>query len=102
MTTVATTTTTTTAAARIGSWRLCDVTVYVTLEPCPMCAGALVNSRVPTLVYGAADPKAGAVRSLFTLCEDSRLNHRLEVREGVLAKQCAAQLKAFFSRLRRR
>lgn len=90
------------AAARLGSWRLVGVTVYVTLEPCPMCAGALVNARVERLVYGADDPKAGAVRSLYQLCEDPRLNHRLEVQAGVAKDACSAQLRAFFGALRRR
>jgi tRNA(adenine34) deaminase len=84
------------AGISIGHWRLLDCTIYVTLEPCAMCAGAMVNARVPRLVYGCADPKAGAVRSLFQICEDARLNHRIEVREGVLAAQCAEVLREFF------
>ncbi len=79
-----------------GHWRLIDCTLYVTLEPCPMCAGAIVNARVPRLVYGCADPKAGAVRTLFQLCEDARLNHRVEVTADVLADECAALLTDFF------
>ena len=75
-------------------------TMYVTLEPCPMCAGALVNARVARLVYGCTDPKAGAVDSLYELCTDPRLNHRLDVIPGVRADECAAQLKQFFARLR--
>ncbi|MCA9254093.1 MAG: nucleoside deaminase, partial [Phycisphaerales bacterium] len=71
-------------------------------EPCPMCAGTLVNSRIARLVYGAHDPKAGAVRSLYQLCEDARLNHRLEVHGGVLAEDCAALLKDFFRAARAR
>src|SRR5690349_6541583 len=71
------------AAAYLSSWRLVGVSIYVTLEPCPMCAGALVNARVERLVYGADDPKAGAVRTLYQLLEDPRLNHRLEVVSGV-------------------
>jgi len=90
------------AAAALGSWRLCDTTLYVTLEPCPMCAGALVHARVANLVYGCDDPKAGAVRSLFTLCEDPRLNHRLIVTAGVLAEECGEVLKTFFAKLRAR
>ena len=74
--------------------------MFVTLEPCPMCAGALVNARVARLVYGARDPKAGAVESLFEIGRDLRLNHRFQVTAGVLADDCAARLKAFFARLR--
>ena len=88
------------AARELGSWRLCDTTLYVTLEPCPMCAGALVNARVEQLVYGCPDPKAGAVRTLYTICEDPRLNHRLQVTRGVLAQRCAQELSDFFARLR--
>ena len=77
-------------------WRLIDCTLYVTLEPCPMCAGAIVNARLPRLVYGCDDPKAGAVRTLFTLCEDQRLNHRVQVTAGVMAAECAALLTDFF------
>ena len=88
------------AAAQLGSWRLSGVTIYVTLEPCPMCAGALVNARVDTLVYGADDPKAGAVRSLMQLCEDARLNHRVTIAASVLREECAEQLRAFFSGVR--
>jgi tRNA(adenine34) deaminase len=90
------------AAAYLSSWRLVGVSIYVTLEPCPMCAGALVNSRVARVVYGADDAKAGAVRTLYTLCEDTRLNHRLEVVPGVLAAQCGQTLSAFFAGVRRR
>jgi tRNA(adenine34) deaminase len=88
------------AARYLGSWRLCGASLYVTLEPCPMCAGALVNSRIEHLIYGCDDPKAGAVRSLFALCEDPRLNHRLTVTRGVLASQCSEQLSSFFAQLR--
>jgi tRNA(adenine34) deaminase len=84
------------AAREIGDWRLTDCTLVVTLEPCPMCAGAIVNARIPRLIYGCDDPKAGAVRTLFQLCEDARLNHRVEVTAGVLADECAALLRAFF------
>ncbi len=77
-------------------WRLSGCTLYVTLEPCPMCAGALVNARVDRLVYGADDPKAGAIESLYRLGDDPRLNHRLEVRAGVRAEECSEQLKQFF------
>jgi tRNA(adenine34) deaminase len=88
------------AARATGSWRLPGATLVVTLEPCPMCAGALVNARVSRLVYGADDPKAGAVRTLYRLVEDPRLNHRVEVEPGVLSEECASRLSAFFARLR--
>jgi tRNA(adenine34) deaminase len=90
------------AAAYLGRWRLVGVEIYVTLEPCPMCAGALVNARVERLVYGADDPKAGAVRTLYQLVSDARLNHRVEVVSGVLADDCAAQLREFFAQVRRK
>lgn len=83
-------------------WRVDGATLYVTLEPCPMCAGALVGARVARLVYGAADPKAGAVRSLYNLCDDPRLNHRMAVVPGVLASESAALLQDFFRRARAR
>jgi tRNA(adenine34) deaminase len=89
------------AAAVLGSWRLCDADLYVTMEPCPMCAGALVNARIRRLCFGCDDPKAGAVRTLYTLLDDRRLNHRVEVVPGVLAAEGAALLREFFSRLRR-
>lgn len=89
------------AARVLGDWRLEGCTVVVTLEPCPMCAGMIVNARPDRVVYGAADPKAGAVRSLFRVADDPRLNHRAQVVPGVLAEECAAKLKAFFRRLRR-
>jgi tRNA(Arg) A34 adenosine deaminase TadA len=88
------------AAQRLGRWRLSDCTVYVTLEPCPMCAGAMHQARIERLVYGATDPKAGAVGTLYDLSSDSRLNHRYEVRAGVAAKQSSALLKGFFAGLR--
>jgi tRNA(adenine34) deaminase len=88
------------AAAELGSFRLIGVTAYVTLEPCPMCAGALVNARVPRVVYGCDDPKAGALRSLYAIGRDPRLNHRFEVTPGVLADRCAQQLSGFFADLR--
>lgn len=77
-------------------WRLDGTTLYVTLEPCPMCAGALVNARVRRVVFGAPDPRAGAVGTLMDLCRDSRLNHRLEVTSGVLAEESASLLREFF------
>ncbi len=85
------------AARAVGSWRLDGATLYVTLEPCFMCAGACVNARVARLVYGATDPKAGAAGSLANVCEDPRLNHRLEVRAGVLAEEAGRLLRAFFA-----
>jgi tRNA(adenine34) deaminase len=88
------------AAARIGGWRLEGTTAYVTLEPCAMCAGALVLSRVPRVVFGCADPKAGAVTTMFGIGVDARLNHRFEVVGGVLAEECAQRLRAFFAGLR--
>ncbi len=88
------------AAQRVGSWRLEGCSLAVTLEPCPMCAGALVNARVQRLVYGAADPKMGCVHSLHRLCTDARFNHRLEVGGGVLAERCAELLKGFFAERR--
>jgi tRNA(adenine34) deaminase len=84
-----------------GHWRLHDCTLYVTLEPCAMCAGALVNSRLGRLVFGASDPKAGAIVSLFELHADPRLNHRFPAQGGVLAAECADQLSEFFRQLRR-
>jgi tRNA(adenine34) deaminase len=91
------------AAARTrGHWRLDDCTLFVTLEPCAMCAGALVNARVQRLVFGAADPKAGAVVSLFDIGRDARMNHRFEVQAGVLAAESVALLQAFFAELRAR
>lgn len=84
------------ACRTTGRWRVDGATLYVTLEPCPMCAGALVNARVARLVYGAADPKAGAARSLFELCDDPRLNHRMVVDSGVMAGPCGALLTDFF------
>ncbi|MCH9683893.1 MAG: tRNA adenosine(34) deaminase TadA [Deltaproteobacteria bacterium] len=90
------------ACRSAGRWRLDGATLYVTLEPCPMCAGAIVNARVARLVYGADDPKAGAVRSLYAICSDPRLNHRVEVEAGVLAERSAALLRTFFAEARRR
>ncbi|HEX3870256.1 MAG TPA: tRNA adenosine(34) deaminase TadA [Pirellulales bacterium] len=88
------------AAHALGSWRLEDCALYVTLEPCPMCAGAIVQARVPTVVYGARDPKAGAVETLFRLLDDPRLNHRCEIVSGVLADECGAMLSQFFRQQR--
>jgi len=85
-----------------GRWRVDGATLYVTLEPCPMCAGAIVNARVARLVYGADDPKAGAVRTLYSICDDARLNHRVEIAGGVLAEPCGEILQSFFRRARAR
>jgi tRNA(adenine34) deaminase len=83
-------------------WRLLDCTLVVTLEPCPMCAGAIVNARIPRLVYGCEDPKAGAVRTLYQICEDPRLNHRVQVTPNILAEECAQLLRDFFRQKRSR
>jgi tRNA(adenine34) deaminase len=88
------------AAREFGNWRLLDCVLVVTLEPCPMCAGAMINARIPRLIYGSADPKAGAVRTLYRLCEDERLNHRIAVEDGVLAEEAAQILRDFFQRQR--
>ena len=89
------------AAAALGSWRLTDAELYVTMEPCPMCAGAIVNARVRRVYYGCHDPKAGAVRSLYQILDDRRLNHRVDVVPGVLGTEAAGLLRGFFERLRR-
>lgn len=89
------------AAAALGSWRLCDAELYVTMEPCPMCAGAVVNARIARVHYGCDDPKAGAARTLYRILDDRRLNHRVEVVPGTLAAESAALLRQFFGRLRR-
>lgn len=88
------------AAAALENWHLNGCTMYVTLEPCPMCAGALVLSRMDRLVYGCDDPKTGAVKSLYNIVQDSRLNHRLEVASGVLGEECRLQLQNFFEQKR--
>ena len=91
------------AAARLTrAWRLEGSTIYATLEPCPMCAGALVNARIARLVYGCADPKAGAIDTLFTIGKDQRLNHRFEVTRNVLSAEGASLLRAFFAARRRK
>ena len=91
----------TTAAGETGDWRLNEATVYVTKEPCPMCAGAILQSRIPRVFYGAYDPKAGAVDSLYHLLTDSRLNHRCDVFGGILAQECGQLLTEFFEAKRR-
>lgn len=88
------------AATRLATWRLTGCTLYVTIEPCPMCAGALLQSRITRLVYGAADPKAGAVDTLYHLLHDERLNHQIDVTAGVLADSCSKIMQDFFRRLR--
>jgi tRNA(adenine34) deaminase len=90
------------ACRQAARWRVDGATLYVTLEPCPMCAGAIVNARVARLVYGADDPKAGAVQSLYEICRDERLNHQVEVRAGVLAKESSTLLREFFRATRER
>jgi tRNA(adenine34) deaminase len=90
------------AAARALTWRLDGATAYVTLEPCVMCAGALVHARVARVVYGCPDPKGGAIDTMFGIGRDARLNHRFEVEAGVLEEECAAKLRAFFEALRSR
>lgn len=90
------------ASARLGAWRLTGCTVYVTLEPCLMCAGLMYQSRVDRCVYGASDPKAGALGSLYAINEDTRLNHTFEVVSGVLVEECAAQLRDFFRSKRKK
>jgi tRNA(adenine34) deaminase len=89
------------AAAAVEDWRLEDCTLYVTLEPCIMCAGAILLARIPTVVYGATDPKAGAVQSLYHLLNDDRLNHRCQVIPGILAAPCGELLTRFFQAQRR-
>jgi tRNA(adenine34) deaminase len=88
------------AAAYLESWRLNGCTIYVTLEPCPMCAGALVLARIDRLVYGCDDPKTGACGTLYNIVQDSQLNHRLEVTSGVLANECSQVLQEFFEKRR--
>ena len=89
------------ASAALGSWRLSECTLYVTLEPCAMCAGAIVLARLRRLVYGAPDPKAGACGSVLDVIHEPRLNHRVEMTAGVLAEECGALLKSFFAKKRR-
>ena len=88
------------AAAFLESWRLHHCTIYVTLEPCPMCAGALVLARIERLVYGCDDPKTGAIKSLYNIVTDERLNHIIDVTSGVLAEECSGLLQHFFRRRR--
>ncbi|MBX3438542.1 MAG: tRNA adenosine(34) deaminase TadA [Planctomycetaceae bacterium] len=88
------------AAQTLGSWRLEGCTLFVTLEPCPMCAGAIVQARIPTVIYGTTDPKAGACHSLFRITDDARLNHRSTVIGGVLREDCRSLLQEFFAKQR--
>ena len=88
------------AARILGAWRLTDATLYVTKEPCIMCSGAIVNSRIKRLVYGCNDPKGGAVVSLYNILNDKRLNHQVEIKEGILEIECRDILKRFFRELR--
>ncbi|MFN0055705.1 MAG: tRNA adenosine(34) deaminase TadA [Planctomycetales bacterium] len=88
------------AAATLGSWRLLDCTMYVTLEPCPMCAGAIVQARVPAVVYGASDPKGGACHTLYQILSDTRLNHQAAVMGGILMDDCRTILQEFFAEQR--
>lgn len=88
------------AASQLGSWRLTDCTLYVTLEPCPMCAGAIVQARIPTVVYGTDDPKAGACQSLYSITTDDRLNHKAAVLGGVMRNDCRDILQEFFRQQR--
>lgn len=88
------------ATESLGAWRLSDATLYVTLEPCPMCAGALVQARLKTLVYGAADLKGGAVGSIMNVLDINRWNHRIDVVAGIMEEECSQLLKSFFKRLR--
>ncbi len=89
------------AAQEVGNWRV-EAELYVTQEPCPMCAGALVNARVRRLIYGCESPKSGAVRTLFRITDDPRLNHRVEIESGILATECGELLSEFFRALRAR
>ena len=88
------------ASEKIGNWRFTDTTLYVTLEPCPMCAGAIVLARIPKVVYGTTDPKSGAAGTLYNILQDERLNHRVELVSGVLADESSALLKSFFQERR--
>ena len=88
------------AAAAIGHWRLLETTLYVTLEPCVMCMGAIILARIPRLVYACRDPRAGAVGSIYDFARDERFNHKVEVTEGVLAEECSQMLSGFFKQLR--
>jgi len=88
------------ASEHLGAWRLLDCKLYVTLEPCPMCAGAIVQARVPQVIYGTTDPKAGCAGTLMNLLQEDRFNHRVDVVSGVLQEECSAMLTQFFRKLR--
>ena len=88
------------ASEKIGNWRFVDTTLYVTLEPCPMCAGAIVLARIPRVVYATTDPKSGAAGTLYNILQDERLNHRIELVSGILAEESSALLKSFFQQRR--
>jgi tRNA(adenine34) deaminase len=88
------------AATALGHWRLSECAMAVTLEPCPMCAGAIVNARIARVIYGCDDPKAGAIRTLYNICDDPRLNHRAQITGGVMAEECAKLLSDFFKERR--
>ena len=88
------------AAEKLGNWRLTETTLYVTLEPCPMCAGAIVLARIPRVVYGATDPKSGAAGSLYNIVQDERLNHQVELLSGVCAEESSVLLRTFFENRR--
>jgi len=88
------------AARRLGGWRLLNTVIYVTLEPCPMCAGAIIQARIPHLVFGSQDDKAGAAGSLYNLVQDPRLNHNVEITAGILEDECLGVLRDFFARRR--
>jgi tRNA(adenine34) deaminase len=88
------------ASEHLQAWRLLDCRLYVTLEPCPMCAGAIVQSRIPQVIYGTADPKAGCAGTLMNLLQDDRFNHRVDVIDGVLQEECSTMLTQFFRKLR--
>ena len=90
------------ASEKIGNWRFVDTTLYVTLEPCPMCAGAIVLARIPKVVYATTDPKSGAAGTLYNILQDERLNHRVELVSGILAEESSALLKSFFQQRRQK
>jgi tRNA(adenine34) deaminase len=88
------------ASQKLGNWRLTDTTLYITLEPCPMCAGAIVLARIPKVVYATADPKAGAAGTIYNILQDERLNHQVELVSGILAEESSTLLKSFFKNRR--
>lgn len=90
------------ACKKLGTWRLTGCTIYVTLEPCPMCAGAIIQSRIDRVVFGASDPKAGCVGSIYNLLTEPRFNHQCEIEKGIMAEECGALLTNFFKQLRKK